>query len=91
LKEDFKGTMASFKTESYRNFEKVEMNNAVLLAYRRYIHRLENFQVLYRYFGEDLRRMIGFFKEIQGSREEASSYLEGWMKKKGISVPASPR
>jgi predicted aminopeptidase len=89
LKEDFKETMASFKTESYKNFEKVEINNAVLLAYRRYIHRLENFQALYRYFGEDLRTMIGFFREIQGSREESSSYLERWMKKKEISVPAS--
>jgi predicted aminopeptidase len=91
LKEDFKETMASFKTESYKNFEKVEINNAVLLAYRRYIHRLENFQVLYRYLGEDLGRMIGFFKKIQGSREEASSYLERWMKEKGITVPASPQ
>ena len=91
LKKDFKETMASFKTESYKNFEKVEINNAVLLAYRRYIHRLGNFQALYRYFGEDLRTMIGFFREIQRSREEASSYLERWMKKKGISVPASPR
>ena len=91
LKEDFREAMVSFKTETYRNFEKVEMNNAVLLAYRRYIHRLENFQALYRYFGGDLRMMIGFFGEIQRSREEAPSYLERWMKKKGISVPASPQ
>ncbi len=91
LKGDFKGMMVSFKTESYKNFEKVDLNNAVLLAYRRYIHRLENFQALYRYFGEDLRTMIGFLQEIQGSKKEASSYLERWMKKKGISVPASPQ
>jgi predicted aminopeptidase len=91
LKEDFKGMMASFKTESYKNFEKVDINNAVLLAYRRYIHRLENFQALYRYFGEDLRTMIGFLQEIPGSKEEASSYLERWMKKKGINVSASPQ
>jgi len=91
LKEDFKETMASFKTGSYRNFEKVEINNAVLLAYRRYIHRLENFQVLYRYFGEDLRGVVGFLKEIQASKKEASSYLERWMEKRGISVPASLR
>jgi predicted aminopeptidase len=91
FKEDFKETMVSFKTEGYKTFEKVDINNAVLLAYRRYIHRLENFQVLYRYLGEDLRRMIGFFREIQGSREEASSYLDRWMKERGISVPASPQ
>jgi len=91
LKENFKETMASFKTDSYKNFEKMEMNNAVFLAYRRYIHRLGNFQTLYAYFGGDLRRTIEFLKEIQGSGEEPSSYLEQWMKKKGISAPASRR
>ena len=91
LKEDFKETMASFKTEGYRNFEKVEINNAVLLAYHRYIHRLDDFQALYAYFGADLKRMIGFLKEIPGRRQEASSYVERWMKERGISAPASPR
>jgi predicted aminopeptidase len=91
LKEDFKETMTSFKTEEYKNFEYVEINNAVLLAYRRYIHRLDNFQALYRYLGTDLKRMVGFFKRIRGSKEEASSYLERWMKEKGITVPASPQ
>ncbi len=89
LKEDFKETMGSFKTESYKNFEKVDINNAVLLAYRRYIQRLEKLQGVYLYLGDDLRSTIGFLKEIQGSREEASSYLDRWMKEKGISVPAS--
>jgi len=91
LKEDFRGTMVSFKTQGYKNFEKLEINNAVLLAYRRYFHRLENFEALYGYFGENLGRMIEFLKEIQGSKEEPSSYLEQWMEKKGISVPASPQ
>lgn len=89
LKEDFREKMVSFKTEGYKNFEKLDLNNAVFLAYRRYIHRLENFQALYEYFGEDLRRMIEFFKEIRVSKEEPYSYLERWMKEKGISVPAS--
>ena len=91
LKEDFKETMTSFRTEGYRNLAKVDINNAVLLAYRRYIHRLEDFQTLYHTLGNDLRKMIGFFKEVQGSRREPSSYLERWMKEKGITDPASPR
>ncbi len=91
LEEDFKKTMASFKTEEYKNFEKVEINNAVLLAYHRYIHRLDDFEALYRYLGADLKRMIGFLKGIRGRRQEASSYLERWMKEKGISASASPR
>ena len=79
----------SFKTDGYKNFEKLDINNAVLLAYRRYIHRLENFQAFYAYFENDLRRVMDFFKEIRTSGEEPSSYLERWMKEKGISAPAS--
>jgi predicted aminopeptidase len=71
LKEDFKETMVSFKTESYKNFEKVDINNAVLLAYRRYIHRLENFQALYEQLGRDTRKVVEYFKAIQISRGKA--------------------
>jgi predicted aminopeptidase len=70
LKEDFKEMMGSFKTESYKNFEKVDINNAVLLAYRRYIHRLERFQALYEQFGRDTRRIVEHFKAFQVSGEK---------------------
>jgi predicted aminopeptidase len=89
FKSDFREKMVSFKTENYKNFEKLDINNAVFLAYRRYIHRLENFQALYEYLGNDLKKTIKFFKEIRASKEEPSSYLERWMKERGISVPAS--
>jgi predicted aminopeptidase len=87
LKEEFE--TISFKTDCYKNFGKKDLNNSVLLAYRRYIHRLDNFQAVYEHLGNDLKRMIEFLKEIRTSREEPSSYLERWMKEKGISVPAS--
>jgi len=67
FKEDFKGMMVSFKTESYKNFEKVDINNAVLLAYRRYIHRLERFQILYEQLGRDTRKVVDHLKAIQVS------------------------
>jgi predicted aminopeptidase len=67
LKEDFKETTGSFKTASYKNFEKVNINNAVLLAYRRYIHRLESFQILYEQSGRDTRKVVEYFKAIQVS------------------------
>jgi predicted aminopeptidase len=67
LKEDFKETMGSFKTESYKNFEKVDINNAVLLAYRRYIHRLENFSILYERLERDTRKVVEYFKALQVS------------------------
>ena len=87
LKEDFREKMASFKTEGYKNFEKVDINNAVLLAYRRYIHRLEKFQALYNHLGNDIRRIIEFFKEIRASKAEPSSYLERWLEEKRIKSP----
>jgi predicted aminopeptidase len=78
LKEDFKERMVSLKTGGYRNFEKVDINNAVLLAYRRYIHRLEKFQVLYGRFGRDTRRVVDYFKTVQaaGDRTALQSFLE---------------
>jgi predicted aminopeptidase len=78
LKEDFREKRSSFKTEGYRNFEKVEINNAVLLAYRRYIHRLEKFQTLYEQLGRETRRVVEHFKDIQnsGDRVTLRSFLE---------------
>jgi len=89
MKEEFRELKVHFKTDDYKGFENVDLNNAVLLAYRRYIHRLEDFQALYEYFDNDLRRMIDFLKDIRASGEDPSSYLERWMKEKEISVPAS--
>jgi predicted aminopeptidase len=70
LKEDFRETMVSFKTESYKNFEKVDINNAVLLAYRRYIHRLETFQALYEQFGGNIRKVVEYFRAIEVSGDK---------------------
>ena len=87
LKEEFQ--KISFKTDCYKNFGKKDLNNSVLLAFRRYIHRLENFEAVYEYLGNDMRRMIQFFKEIRASKEEPSFYLERWMEERGITAPAS--
>ena len=78
LKEDFREKLASFKTEGYKHFEKVEINNAVLLAYRRYIHRLEKLQALYGQLGRETRGVVEYFKDIQNSGDKIalSSFLE---------------
>jgi predicted aminopeptidase len=77
LREEFKEKMASFKTEGYKNFEKVAINNAALLAYHRYFHRLEKFQILYEQLGGDTRRVVEYFKSIQtaGDAVTLSSFL----------------
>jgi len=89
IKEEFKEIKVQLKTDCYRDFDQLDLSNAVLLAYRQYIHRLENFQAIYEYFGSDLRKTIEFFKEIRASREKPSSYLERWMKERPI-FPINP-
>lgn len=71
LKEEFRKKMAFLKTKNYKNFEKVDINNAVLLAYRRYIHRLKKFHALYEQFGMDIRKVVEYFKAIQASGDKA--------------------
>lgn len=84
IRNAFQEMRGRFKTDCYQNFEKIELNNAVLLAYRRYFHRLDKFEILREHFGGDLKRVIEFFKQIQASKENPSFYLEGWMKERGI-------
>jgi predicted aminopeptidase len=76
--EEFRQIKSQFKTEGHEDFEKMNLNNAVLLAYRRYIHRLDKFQALYEQFGKDIRRVLEYFKGIQnsGDRVALSSFLE---------------
>jgi predicted aminopeptidase len=84
IREAFTEMRGRFKTDCYRGFDKIELNNAVLLAYHRYFHRLGIFETLYDYFGRDLRRVIEFLKEIRKSKEASSTYLERWMKEREL-------
>ena len=89
LKENFREIRVRFKTDGYKDFERAEINNAVLMAYRQYIHQLERFDLLYEYFGKDLRKVVQLFKEIRESKEEPSSFLERWVKERGIQFNSS--
>jgi predicted aminopeptidase len=84
IQENFRKMKGQFKTEEYQNVDRMELNNAVLLAYRRYFYRLEKFEALYEYFGRDLKKVIAFFMEIKTSKEEPVSSLERWMKERGV-------
>jgi len=72
LKDDFRRVKTQFKTESCPDLERLELNNAVLLAYRRYFHQLERFEALYKNLGQDLRKVVEHFKEIQASGKKAA-------------------
>jgi predicted aminopeptidase len=78
IKEEFKEIMGQLKTDCYKDFERMELNNAVLLAYRRYIHRLERFEALYERLGRDLRKVVEFFKAIRDSEDKTAlaSFLD---------------
>lgn len=84
IQDNFKTLKAQFKTEDYRNVDEIELNNAVLLAYRRYFYRLDKFEALYEYFGKDLKKVVVFFKEIEASKEDPQSFLDRWMKERGV-------
>ena len=75
IKEEFLNLKAHLKTNSYRDFEKVELNNAILLAHRRYVRQLEQFESLYEHLGRDLRRVVKFFAE-KPQGEDPFAYLE---------------
>jgi predicted aminopeptidase len=78
IKGEFNETRAQFKTGYNKNFEKLDLNNAVLLAYHRYMWRLEKFEILYKQLGSDIRRVVDYFKTIRASGDEVvlQSFLE---------------
>jgi len=75
LKSDFREAKTQFKTDTYPDLERVELNNAVLLAYRRYFHQLERFEDLYNNLGQDLRKVVEHFKAVQASGKKATLAL----------------
>lgn len=86
IKEEFKEVKSRFKTDCYKDFEKTELNNAVLLAFRRYVHNMSRFEILYESLGKDLRKVVELFKEIRASGEKPVSFLDRWMEERGIPV-----
>ena len=86
LQEEFINMRSQFKTDGYLTFDQTSLNNAVLLAHRQYIHRLETFERLYRYLGQDLQKVVVLMKRIRASGEEPSTYLDRWMNEQGLTV-----
>lgn len=78
LREDWIRMEPELRTECYKGFGKKELNNAVILAHRRYVGRLDRFEVLYERLGRDLRKVVDYFKEIQakGDWEALSPFKE---------------
>lgn len=78
IQNEFREMKHRFKTDCYKGVEGVEWNNAVILAYRQYFHRLDRWEYLYHAKGRDLRKVVEYLKEIKssGNKKALTSYLE---------------
>lgn len=56
------------KTKAYADFEKRELNNAVLLAYRTYEYSLSDFEKLYEKMGRDYIKTLEWLKTLNGTK-----------------------
>lgn len=59
------------KTKNYEEFEKRELNNALLLAYQTYVYGLEDFEKLYAHFGGDFATTFEYLKGLKNSDKPA--------------------
>jgi len=71
IQETFREVKDQFRTASYNDFDRKKLNNAVILAHRRYLHRLDRFEALYEKLGKDLKKVVDFFKEIKSSGDKS--------------------
>lgn len=77
LQDRFIEMQGSFKTGCYKGFERMKLNNAVLMAHRTYLSRMDRFEALYERLGRDLKKVVEFFKEIKLSgNQRALTFLK---------------
>lgn len=55
--------------ESYRNFDKIEINNARLMNYRLYFESLDDFEVVFKKLGSDFRKMLDYCKSLESASD----------------------
>jgi predicted aminopeptidase len=66
------------KTDSYKNFAKIKLNNAVLLYFNTYIFDLSDFAKLYDHFDHNFEKFLTFCKSLEKSadpHQEIKKYL----------------
>jgi len=53
------------KTRTYADFEKRQLNNAFLLAYKTYEYNLDDFAAVHAHFGHDFKKTLDFLKTLR--------------------------
>jgi len=78
IQKKFVKMQGQFKTDCYKGFEKTKLNNAVLMAHRRYLYRPDRFKAFYEKMGRDLRKVVEYFKEVKslGDKSGLTSFKE---------------
>lgn len=61
------------RTSGYTEFEKRELNNALLLAHQTYVYSLEDFNRAYDHFGKDFKRTLAYFKTLEKTKDPAQT------------------
>ncbi len=74
IQKDFQIEMLpKMKTESYKKFHTLKLNNARLLVYRTYMQDLADFEKLYEKEGKDFKKFIKTCKGLEGEKDPAAA------------------
>jgi predicted aminopeptidase len=55
--------------DSYKSFEKTELNNARLLNFRMYFEKLDDFEDVFKKLGSDFHKMLDYCKTLEGVKD----------------------
>jgi predicted aminopeptidase len=56
-------------SDSYKNFETIELNNARLLTYRLYFEKLDDFEAVFKKLGDNFSAMLKYCKSLESSKD----------------------
>jgi len=74
LQEEFKKELLPrLKTETYKKFAEVKLNNARLLVYRTYMQDLSDFEKLYEKTGRDFKKFLEECKSLEKEKDPATA------------------
>lgn len=67
-------------SHQFRHFPQSAFNNAALVSYRTYYHRLDRFEMAHRKLGGDLAHTVSYFKETVARDPHPEAFLDNFLK-----------
>ncbi len=71
--------LPKLKTGNYTYFPKIKLNNAYILAFRRYYLDISFFEKVYQRFDGNLKKTIVFLKKFENVRKNPQTVIEYWL------------